>query len=145
MEDKKISEMAELLCKGAKMLSYYCPDCKVPLFQENTRIFCPLCGRNAIIEGLQDSTNLNVDIEMDKQEREKGEESVAKLTEMQCNAEKAEKLTNPENAIKTAIQKLARELEDADNADRIGELIDTIGKAVDVLEKLRKIYRNQTD
>ena len=55
----------------------------------------------------------------------------------------AEKLANPEEAIKMAIQKLAAKLENADNADRIGELIDKIGKAVDVLERIQKVYRNR--
>ncbi len=50
MEDKKISEMAELLFKGVKMLSHHCPECGVPLFQDGDRIFCPSCGRDVIFE-----------------------------------------------------------------------------------------------
>jgi len=136
MQDKKISEMAELLCKGAKMLSYHCPDCKVPLFKENTRIFCPLCGRNVIIEGLQDEQKDVADLDVESKQRE--EEKVVKQTETIQHPPTG--ATNPENAIKMAIEKLARELDRADNTDRIRELIDTISRAVDVLEKLRKIW-----
>jgi len=50
MVDKKISEMAELLCRGVKMLSYHCPECNVPLFRNGDKIFCPVCGREAIFE-----------------------------------------------------------------------------------------------
>ncbi len=50
MEDKKISEMAELLFKGVKMLSHHCPECGVPLFQDGDRIFCPSCGRDVVFE-----------------------------------------------------------------------------------------------
>ena len=50
MEDKKISEAVELLYKGAKMLSYYCPECKVPLFKYKDRIFCPSCKRDVVFE-----------------------------------------------------------------------------------------------
>ncbi len=50
MEDKKISEMAELLFRGAKMLSHHCPECGAPLFQDGNRIFCPSCGRDVIFE-----------------------------------------------------------------------------------------------
>ena len=50
-EDKKISEAVELLLKGAKMLSYHCPDCMLPVFQQDKTIFCPHCRKEfALVE-----------------------------------------------------------------------------------------------
>lgn len=41
--------MANLLKEGAKMLSYICPECKVPLFQlKDGIIICPSCKRRAV-------------------------------------------------------------------------------------------------
>ncbi len=43
VEDKKISEAVEPLLKGGKMLKFHCPDCGLPLFQQNEKVFCPHC------------------------------------------------------------------------------------------------------
>lgn len=45
VQDKKISEAAEILLKGARMLSFHCPECLLPLFQSGDRVFCPSCKR----------------------------------------------------------------------------------------------------
>ncbi|MCS7130690.1 MAG: hypothetical protein NZ872_04645, partial [Archaeoglobaceae archaeon] len=55
MSNKKISEesiidAAQLLRKGAKMLSQYCSECKFPLFESENKIFCPNCEREVKIE-----------------------------------------------------------------------------------------------
>ncbi|MFX1513973.1 MAG: Sjogren's syndrome/scleroderma autoantigen 1 family protein [Promethearchaeota archaeon] len=42
------SEMASLLITGATMLSESCPDCHVPLFQKDDKIFCPKCKRKVV-------------------------------------------------------------------------------------------------
>jgi len=79
MEDKKISEMAELLCKGVKMLSYHCPECNVPLFKDGDRIFCPVCGRGAVFESELEKV---ISEENMKRDTEESEEVKAKLTEV---------------------------------------------------------------
>ncbi|MCS7097143.1 MAG: hypothetical protein NZ926_01495 [Candidatus Methanomethylicia archaeon] len=49
--DTKIKEMADLLMKGATMLSYICPECKVPLFRlKDGEIICPSCKRKAVFQ-----------------------------------------------------------------------------------------------
>jgi UPF0148 protein len=128
MEDKKISEMAELLCKGAKMLSYYCPDCKVPLFQENARIFCPSCGRNVIVD--EETQEVKAEVE-------KGEGKIQIVESAQ--PQNASHL-KPTETIKRAIERLSQELERENDAEKINELIDTMYKAVEVIEKLKKLY-----
>ena len=45
----KVKEMAELLRKGATMLSQTCPQCKVPLFKlRDGTIICPVCKRKVV-------------------------------------------------------------------------------------------------
>ncbi|MHA2223870.1 MAG: Sjogren's syndrome/scleroderma autoantigen 1 family protein [Candidatus Hodarchaeales archaeon] len=50
----EIKQMSSLLLSGAIMLADSCPDCKVPLFKKNEKIFCPKCGRKAIFASSDD-------------------------------------------------------------------------------------------
>jgi len=43
-EEQKIRKIAEALMGGARMLSIHCASCLSPLFEQDGRIFCPLCG-----------------------------------------------------------------------------------------------------
>jgi len=128
MEDKKISDMAELLCRGAKMLSYYCPDCKVPLFKDGTRVFCPSCGRDVVIgEGGQ---KLSADLEDDKP-------SVKVISRGNPQATNQVK---PDMVIKRAIDRLLKELDKEDDVGKIKEIIGIIHEATEVIEKLRSLH-----
>ncbi len=40
--------MSKLLLEGATLLSDSCPDCRVPLFRKDGKIFCSSCGRRAV-------------------------------------------------------------------------------------------------
>ena len=45
-----MKEMAEMLRRGAKMLSITCPECSSPLFQmKSGEIYCPHCKREVKI------------------------------------------------------------------------------------------------
>lgn len=46
--------MSTLLLSGATMLADSCPDCTVPLFKKEDKIFCPKCGRKAIYAKSED-------------------------------------------------------------------------------------------
>ncbi len=127
MEDKKISDMAELLCKGARMLSHYCPDCKVPLFREGTRVFCPSCGRDVVMEGRSEKDNIP----------DKPDDKPAKPAEQKEGEQEGQ---GGLEAVRKAIDKLLQELDRKDDAESIKELVDTIYKAVEIFEKLRKLY-----
>jgi UPF0148 protein len=48
--DKNISDAAELLLKGAKMLAQHCTECKMPLFKYEGKVICPSCRREFEIE-----------------------------------------------------------------------------------------------
>jgi UPF0148 protein len=37
-------EMVKLLLTKAKMLSYHCPRCKLPLFEKDKKVVCVKCG-----------------------------------------------------------------------------------------------------
>jgi len=50
MSDQNMREMAEMLRKGAKMLSMSCPECGNPLFQmKSGEVICPRCKREVRI------------------------------------------------------------------------------------------------
>ena len=50
MSDQNMHEMAEMLRKGAKMLSMSCPECGNPLFQmKSGEVICPRCKREVRI------------------------------------------------------------------------------------------------
>ena len=52
MSGEGMKEMAEMLRKGAKMLSYNCPECGTPLFQlKSGEIWCTKCQRRVVIVG----------------------------------------------------------------------------------------------
>jgi UPF0148 protein len=112
MEDKKISDIAKLLYKRAKMLSYHCPECKIPLFQESERIFCPSCGRDVIIEKTR---------EAEKQEVVETEDIKTSLEEV--------------------ILKLSNELREARSREEIREIVDMMEKVTHILERLEKFKR----
>ena len=43
-----MEKMSKLLLSGATMLKESCPDCKIPLFKQDGKIFCPQCEREAV-------------------------------------------------------------------------------------------------
>ena len=43
-----MAKMSKLLLSGATMLNESCPDCKIPLFKKDEKIFCPQCEREAV-------------------------------------------------------------------------------------------------
>lgn len=43
-EREKLKKIGEILSSGAKMLSIHCAECFSPLFEQDGRIFCPICG-----------------------------------------------------------------------------------------------------
>ena len=127
MGDKKISEKgisnaAELLYKGAKMLAHHCPDCKVPLFEKDGRIFCPSCGREAVFE--EDV------FEEDTRARDEEVERVGRIEET-ANS-------NVYRKIEEAISKICDMIIDAKSAEDVKVLSESVEKLASVLERLNK-------
>lgn len=153
MEDKKISDISKLLIGGAKMLSYHCPDCKVPLFEENKKIFCPSCGREAIIEG---ENNSKREVER-KEEREseisksKDDKTTEKSKKSLKSSEGAfgeypgddnlfsEDFNKIESLYKKSILNLSKKLEETDDVKEVKEILDVIDRLVNIHDKLRKM------
>lgn len=130
MSDKKISEKdissaAELLYKGAKMLAYHCPECKVPLFERDEKIFCPSCGREAIIEGEQNK-------------RESEETATAKpsqpedelITEITLKPDLSKK-------IELAMSKICDMIVHSRSVEEVKELSESLEKLAEVMKKLK--------
>ncbi len=136
MEDKKISEMAELLFKGAKMLSQYCPDCKVPLFQKDERVFCPLCGRDVVFENNLDANKLDQKSEIASKEvphEIKGCEKVEEKIEDVNNLLKALK------SVEKAILKVCKKIEEDNDFISMEKRIKIVKELIEIHEMLKKL------
>lgn len=125
MSDKKISEKgvsnaAELLYKGAKMLAYSCPDCKVPLFEKDGKIFCPSCGREAVIED----------------EKEKSE-YLPEKNEVKKEGVGLEKEIDLRRKIELAMSKICDMMLQAQSVEEIKDLSESLEKLVDTMKKLK--------
>ncbi len=97
VSDKKISEKgiasaAELLYKGAKMLAHSCPECKMPLFEKDGRVFCPSCGREVIIE--ENAEAIRVQAESEKRFRR----SASRQTRITMSCQKRSKVHSQRSA-----------------------------------------------
>ena len=127
MDDKKISEAVELLYKGAKMLSQHCPECKVPLFEDKGRIFCPSCKREVVFEKDVKSGKLNKieDLGNSTQVRENTGDDLHKL-----------KL---ESVLKDAIASLVLKLKNSEDLKDLREIVDLIDKLTNLIEKLKRL------
>ncbi len=142
MEDKKISDAVNLLYKGAKMLSYHYPECKVPLFRDGDRVFCPSCGRDVIFESetsqfeVKDETEMKVEKKETKPEKSE-ERAQAKPIQSETTKNDFEAV---EESLKEAILKLSNELRRAKSTEEIREIVEVIDKTTQILERLRK-YR----
>jgi UPF0148 protein len=49
LSDENIKKTAELLRRGASLLSQSCPQCGSPLLKIKDEIYCPSCGKKVVI------------------------------------------------------------------------------------------------
>ncbi|MEM3714765.1 MAG: Sjogren's syndrome/scleroderma autoantigen 1 family protein [Nitrososphaeria archaeon] len=69
-ENNILREMANLLRERASMLSYVCPDCKVPLFKlKSGKIICPSCKRMAVFSEEINESIKESDINIKRKEK----------------------------------------------------------------------------
>ncbi len=109
MSDQSMKEMAEMLRKGAKMLSITCPECSAPLFQLKTgEIVCP---------------------------REKREVRIVKEGE---DKEQITQDTSLENTLTAKIQLVHQMLEAETEAAKIKLLAETIIVLLDAISRIRQ-------
>lgn len=131
MGDKKISEKeiesaAELLYKGAKMLAYNCPECKMPLFEKDEKVFCPSCGREVIIEGENELPEAQTKSETAYDETVR-EETISR-TDYAELPEKVEK----------AILKVCDMIAESRSVEEVRMLSESLEKLVEVLRKIKE-------
>ncbi len=129
MSDKKISEKgiasaAELLYKGAKMLAHSCPECKMPLFEKDGKIFCPSCGREAVIEG--ESTS---DVPT----------PVSRTNESPLPDKPAEKGSEPVvvEKVEKAISRVCDLIVESKDVEEVSKLTESLERLTNVLKRLR--------
>ncbi len=158
MEDKKISEMAELLCKGVKMLSYHCPECNVPLFSNGDRIFCPVCGREAIFESeLEKVTGDNLERTAEETGKENAgaeakldtsadAEGVGKMNveldvpqEIRGSGTGEKPVDSALKSIQLTILKLCRKMEEENEISPIEKEVKLIKELIEIAERLVKM------
>ena len=46
---EELRRLSDLLKSGATMLSEACPECHIPLYKKEERIFCPKCNKSVVI------------------------------------------------------------------------------------------------
>ncbi|TDA25495.1 MAG: hypothetical protein DSO01_07390 [Archaeoglobi archaeon] len=114
ISDEAIVDAAKLLRKGAKMLSYYCPECHFPLFESEGRIFCPNCEKEVIIEK--------------ETEKEEKKEEV-----------KEETRSNLLNAMENAVVRICELIISSNSPEEIKTLSESIEKIVNAIERMRKV------
>jgi UPF0148 protein len=108
LTEDNMREMAELLRKGATMLSMHCPECGTPLFQLKTgEIFCP---------------------------HDKREVKIVKEGE---NADAMQRDAVLEKTLQTKLQLLQSRLDASFDPTEIRELTQTITVLLDALNKLK--------
>jgi UPF0148 protein len=110
MSEGSLKEMAELLRKGAIMLSETCPKCGTPLFKlDGGTIICPMCQQTIKI----------VSSDIDEQD----------ITQQQ----------SLEDTLRNKITYIQNQLEDEVNPLKIRELINTLILLLDARNKVKNI------
>ena len=128
MEDKKISEAAELLYKGAKMLQFHCQDCGLPLFKHEGKTFCPGCKvEYEIVENQVRKIGV---VEEGKTEEIKVDEA---RTQFDSNFDYVEvNLTE-------VMRKLSERLLKAESLREMEEIISILSEIIDLSERVKKL------
>ena len=141
MEDKKISEAVELLFKGAKMLAYHCPECKMPLFKYKDKILCPSCKKEAVIvkEGEVETVIIKEDKKEEKEEKKDViEREERRIKEVGVKEVKVDE-EDVEVILKKGLIKVAKYLVDSKEIDEIQKIVVILEKLVNIIEKIKKI------
>ncbi len=145
MSDKKISEAVELLYKGGKMLSYHCPDCMIPLFEKDGRIFCPSCGREAVFEGdeghsLEEERGTKVEVEKaeigETKRRDEDLQEVRGDYEKGRHADVADDDVELEMLVKKAAARVCEMIISSRNPKEVRDLVRSLDTLVRIIRRL---------
>lgn len=125
-EDKKISEAVELLLKGAKMLSYHCPDCMLPVFQQDERIFCPHCMKDfRIVE----EKNVRKIVPVD------GDDGAL---HQDLKGPQTREVGGVEGLVLELLEKLGRKALSSDSVPEIREIVNTMKELAEIYRMIRE-------
>ncbi len=104
-----MKQMAELLRKGATMLSESCPECNTPLFRlKDGSLVCPMCNKPVVV----------VSADADK-------ESIAKQGSI-------------DQTLMNKINEIQEMLEHEKEPTKINALLDTLMKLLEARDRLKK-------
>jgi len=134
MEDKKISEMAELLCKGVKMLSQYCPECRVPLFKDGDRIFCPSCGRDVIFEN-SELTEKSIKVPQET----KGSLCQESIEVLENEKNEESEILKSLKSVKKAILKICSKMGRENDLSTLEKEVKLVKELIEIYDKLREL------
>ena len=113
---EELTRMSSLLLSGATMLGEACPDCNVPLFRQNDKIFCPQCERKAVyVKNEKEIRQIEQNFSLD--------ESTSQLREI---------ITGKMNF-------LANQLASEDNHEQIMVILEIIDNILSILRKISDI------
>jgi len=112
LSGEEMKEMAEMLRKGAKMLSYNCPECGSPLFQlKSGEIWCAKCQRRVVIVAEdEDESAATMELLWESLEQNLVEKlsSVNSLLSAEAEPAKVKDLVEVVSVLLTSIERLRR-------------------------------------
>ncbi|MCW4012478.1 MAG: hypothetical protein NWF07_05730 [Candidatus Bathyarchaeota archaeon] len=110
LSEGSMKQMAELLRKGATMLSESCPECNTPLFKlQDGSLVCPMCNKPVVV------VSADADTEVMAQQGSIDQTLLSKVKEIQGM------------------------LETEKDPAKINVLLETLMKLLDARERVRKI------
>jgi len=110
LSEGSMKQMAELLRKGATMLSETCPECNTPLFKlKDGSLVCPMCNKPVVVVPADADT-----------------EGMAQQGSI-------------DQTLMNKIKEIQDMLEQEKDPNRINALLETLMKLLDTRERVRKI------
>ncbi len=128
-EDKKISDAAQLLLKGGKMLGFHCNECGTPLFQMESNIFCPHCQKKYRV------------VEKDGKKTVEPVKDAIHHTPVHERKISAERHVNREILVKkleALFDKIAAEALESDSIHDVRELVKIMREISEILKELER-------
>ena len=142
------------------MLSYHCPECNVPLFSNGDRIFCPVCGREAVFESeLEKVVSSGETLERMAEETGKESAGVEAKLDTSADAEGVGKkvvgvdvpqeirglgtgekpIDSALKSIQLTISKLCRKMEEENEISPIEKEVKLVKELIEIAERLIKM------
>ncbi|MBS7250710.1 MAG: hypothetical protein KIH08_09015 [Candidatus Freyarchaeota archaeon] len=112
MSEENIKKMANMLRRGASLLSQSCPQCGAPLFKIKGEIYCPACERKVVIVKEGEQIPLNVE---------------------------GSTLSDVSLILYEKLKETGESIKNENNPSRLQELLGIVVGILDALERLKRI------